>query len=119
VIKYSDLNQKQKDRITNGCGTKGGWIKPPNFIFKASCNQHDFYYWRGVTEHQREIADTSFYKYMKLDIKNANYGFLKRSWYSTWAFSYYKAVRIFGKKAFNFEREMTQADLQIITQTYS
>jgi len=111
MIRYRQITKVQKEEICNGCGAKGGWIKPPNFIFKASCNQHDFYYWRGATEHERLIADESFYKFMKIDIDERQYSFLKTAWYHAWAYSYFKAVRIFGKKAFNFEREMTQADL--------
>lgn len=106
MLKYSDLTPQQKEEITNGCGSKGGWIKPPNFIFKASCNQHDFYYWRGCKEADRKKADKSFYRYMKIDIKERDYNLLKKVWYYSWAWSYYVAVRLFGKKAFYYSDEM-------------
>jgi|LGOV01.1.fsa_nt_gb hypothetical protein len=35
---YTELSPEQKKEICNGCGAKGGWIKVPNFLFKASCN---------------------------------------------------------------------------------
>ena len=106
MLKYSELTEAQKAEICNGCGAKGGFIKPPNFIFKASCNQHDFYYWRGCNEDNRKTADEAFYKYMKIDIQDRDYGFLKKAWYHTWAWGYFKAVRVFGKKAFTFADEM-------------
>lgn len=108
MLNYSDLTTQQKNSIVNGCGKKGGFIKPPNFIFKASCNQHDFYYWRGCTEEDRKKADKSFYEYMKIDIKDRDYSFFKKSWYRLWAYSYYKAVRIFGKKAFYYAEKMRE-----------
>jgi len=108
MLKHKGLTPEQKKYICNGCGSKGGWIKPPNFIFKASCNQHDFHYWRGCKESDRKKADKSFYKYMKIDIKERDYNFFKKAWYYTWAYSYYKAVRIFGKKAFYNADEMRE-----------
>ena len=57
MLKYRDLTQEQKEKICNGCGSKGGFIKPPNFIFKASCNHHDFNYWRGNTKELKKKAD--------------------------------------------------------------
>lgn len=110
MLRYSNLLETQKKEICNGCGSKGGWIKPPNFIFKASCNQHDFYYWRGCDDTSRELADDSFYKYMRIDISEREYGFFKAGWYHTWAWSYYKAVRIFGKKAFYYAESMRDED---------
>ena len=47
TLHYKDLSQLQKEIICNGCGKKGGVIPVPNFIFLASCNKHDFKYWRG------------------------------------------------------------------------
>lgn len=99
-LRYSDLNEEQKKHICNGCGGKGGWIKPPNFIFKASCNQHDFYFWRGCTLAEFKKANKDFYKFMKEDIKKAKW--YKRAYYHVWAYSYYQAVAIGGKKYFYF-----------------
>ena len=104
MLKYSDLTQEQIVKITNGCGSKGGWINPPNFIFKASCVIHDFYYWRGCEESDRQLADNSFYSYMRKDIKEAKW-FMK-PYYHQWALAYYLAVRLFGENYFNYSKTM-------------
>jgi len=100
MLRYKDLTPEQRKQICNGCGTKGGLIKVPNFIFKASCNQHDFYYWRGGSERDRKIADKAFYKAMREDIKSVKWNL--KPYYHIWAFGYYRAVRFFGKKYFNY-----------------
>ena len=127
MLRYSDLSEAQKEFITNGCGGKGGLLKPPNFIFKASCNPHDFYYWRGCTEEQRKISDDKFFELMREDIKEIEFS-IKEKWhqrylenikisalkshYHIWAFSYYKFVRVGGKKYFYYGNKMkTMLDL--------
>lgn len=110
MLKYSDLTPQQKDKICNSCGGKGGLINPPNFIFKASCNHHDFYYWRGCTNSDRKKADKAFYRYMRLDIQEAKW-YLK-PYYHQWALAYYLAVRLFGSKYFYYSEKMrTLADI--------
>ena len=110
MLHYRDLTPEQKKQICNGCGGKGGFINPPEFLFHASCNHHDFFYWRGGKEEDRKKADLAFYKYMTLDIVNEDSRF-KRMYYSAWAYTYYKAVRIFGKKYFNYGKQKTMKDL--------
>jgi len=110
MLRYRDLTPEQKLKITNGCGGKGGFINPPEFLFHASCNHHDFYYWRGGTEADRKKADDTFYKYMQMDIANEN-SMIKRIYYEMLAYSYYKAVRIFGKKYFRYGKQKTMKDL--------
>ena len=105
MIKYSQLTDKQKKAICNGCGGKGGWVKPPNFLFKASCNQHDFYYWRGGSEEDRLKADDSFYEAMLVDVSCS-------VWYKTVAYIYYIAVRLCGSKYFNYGAMKTLKDLK-------
>lgn len=100
MIGYSDLTQEQKYSICNGCGGKGGIINPPEFLFHASCNQHDFYYWRGGTELDRKKADDAFYEMMKVDAGKEQG--IKKLHYLTWAYVYYKAVRLVGSKFFNY-----------------
>ncbi len=34
--KYEDLTPEEKKEICNGCGGKGGWIKPPHAVFFVS-----------------------------------------------------------------------------------
>jgi len=112
MLRYSDLTQVQKDNICNSCGGKGSLIPVPNFLFKASCNQHDFYYWRGGTESDREAADDAFYKYMKIDIAEGTYTFVDALWYHTWALVYYLAVRQFGDKYFYYGEMRTIEDIE-------
>ena len=110
-LKYSDLTRNQKRFICNSCGNKGGYIKPPNFIFKASCNHHDFYYWRGCTKEDFKEANREFYNLMKKDIEEVE--FYKKAYYHVWAFSYFKAVEFVGKKYFNFsDKQKTLEDLK-------
>ena len=40
MLIYKDLTDTQKQAICNGCGGKGGFINPPEFLFHASCNHH-------------------------------------------------------------------------------
>ena len=100
MLKYKQLNASQKKTICNGCGGKGGVINPPEFLFHASCNHHDFRYWRGCTESDRKDADISFYKWMRVDIAESKW-YLK-PYYHVWAYAYYKAVRLLGKKYFYY-----------------
>lgn len=109
MIKYSQLTDNQKKAICNGCGGKGGFINPPEFLFNASCNQHDFYYWRGGNENDRLKADNMFYEAMKEDIRTASW-YLK-PYYSFWAYTYYKAVRFVGKKFFSYGNMKNEHDL--------
>ena len=88
---------------TNGCGGKGSSIKPPyrNF-FEASCNKHDIGYNIGGDESRRFECDAKFLVLMIKDtfrIKSK----LKRLYYQAWSFVYFLAVRIFGKKYFNYK----------------
>lgn len=100
IPRWSQLSARQRGLIANGCGGKGGWLKPPSFRFNANCDQHDFYYWRGGTEEDRKTADKEFLVIM---LEDANRGvWWKRAWYRWWANTYYVAVRLFGKKFFHY-----------------
>jgi len=109
ILRYSQVTKEQLSLFANGCGGKGSWIPIPEFIFHASCNQHDFYYWRGGTEEDRKIADDAFYKYMKEDIKRAKW--YLRGYYRGWAFLYYTAVRVKGKYYFSYGEMKTMEDV--------
>ena len=87
----------------NGCGGKGSWIKPPyKKFFEASCNKHDLGYNRGGNQADRFECDAKFLVMMLKDTYKLN-GWLRRVYYQHWAFTYYLAVRIFGKKYFNYK----------------
>ena len=111
MLKYSDLTAEQKAKICNGCGPKGGLIPIPDFLFKASCDQHDFYYWRGGDESHREVADTTFYKYMKIDIEDKGLPLVPYLIAHSWAYAYYSAVKYFGKSYFYYGEPRTILDI--------
>ena len=114
MLKYSDLTQEQKDFICNGCGGKGSRVPVPNFLFKASCNQHDFYYWRGCTEEDRAFSDEEFYRFMKIDVEEQSDGLAQYLIAHMWAYIYYKAVGTSGKGYFSYnDRMKTIEDLEL------
>jgi len=46
-VRFADLTQEMIEALhdteeMNGCGGKGGWLNPPDWIFSASCDHHDF-----------------------------------------------------------------------------
>lgn len=64
MIHWSDLTPEEQADYGNGCGAYANFLNVPDFIFTASCRQHDFYYSIGC---------------------GANY------WYENiWKFPYYK-----------------------------
>lgn len=96
---------------TNGCGANSGVFKnfkpPYHLFFKASCNLHDEGYNKGGTERDRWYADNRFWLAMRLDIyKSVKNPFL-RQYYFMWCRIYYIAVRLFGKKQFNYNGPLT------------
>ena len=109
MLRYRDLTDWQKKEIVNGCGGKGGWLRPPDFLFKASCNQHDFYYWRGGNSSDKKTADKAFYKFMKKDCDDAKW--YNRVLHYKTAWTYYMAVKLFGKSYFGFGDMKTAEDL--------
>ena len=102
-MKYSELTQYQKELIgLNGCGGKGGWIKPPKRIFfEASCNRHDCGYSQGGCEEDRINCDIVFLKAMLRDCARLPDGARKKK-YIVWSHLYFIAVRAYGWKYFNY-----------------
>lgn len=110
-IRYADLTPTMRLHICNGCGKKGGWIKPPEFMFTASCNWHDFNYWLGCTEKDRKKADIQFLQAMKKDVSRL--AWYRRPLAYLAAETYYLAVRTCGKSAFYYgKEERTLEDLK-------
>lgn len=101
--KFRDLTRDERAFICNGCGQKGGKIKPPDFVFKDSCDHHDYNYFLGFTETHRKKADKQFYKAMRDQIKGC-WWYTKPALHAT-AFIYYRAVRHCGKGAFHYGTE--------------
>ena len=105
MIRYADLTEEQKLVICNGCGPKSGWVPVPEFFCHANCDHHDFNYWIGCTEEDREKADREFLEAMLLDAGNNKAK-------QTIAMTYWMAVRLFGKAFFHYsDHERDEYDL--------
>ena len=110
-IRFHELTPEQRAFVCNGCGRKGGLLDPPDWMFTASCDHHDFNYWLGYRELDRAKADWQFYQAMLEDASRSPWW--SRAWHKLMAWAYYKAVSYFGKAAFHYgERERTLEDLQ-------
>ena len=101
TLRYSHLTEAERRAVCNGCGGKGGIVPVPDFFFTASCDHHDFHYWQGCTEFDRERADRQFYLAMKRDVR-WGLEWWRRWWGYTLAFAYYRAVRRAGKRFFYY-----------------
>lgn len=114
-LTYEDFKILKKYWIINGCGGKNCGILQKIILkiltpvfFEASCDLHDFGYWKGWNEARRLECDQKFYEAMLQDIekvRSAESGFFKKffiSFYFVLASLYYFAVRIGGKKYFNY-----------------
>lgn len=97
----------------NGCGACKGfwkWFKPPHYkFFKTQCNQHDKAYNLGGIRIDRKIADLILLKNMRIAVNEYfhNRKTFSRIWFLFLCNCYYLAVRIFGKKSFNFTKKYT------------
>lgn len=110
-VRFRDLTAAQRVYICNGCGGKGHWLKPPSWLFQACCDHHDFNYWLGYREGDRERADSQFYAAMLQDAAGAPWWL--RGWRRLMAWVYYKAVARYGRPFFHYgERERTLEDLE-------
>ena len=100
-VKYEDLPRECKKEICNGCGGKGGWVKPPHRIFfKTSCNHHDYGYACGGTEEDRKQGDLMLLNFMFYDCSFLPWW--RKVRYLPWCFVYYFSVRAFGGKYFYY-----------------
>ena len=71
-------------------------------FFEASCDLHDFGYWKGWDEVRRLECDTKFYEKIIEDIENFSKNSFQKIFYKILAKLFYLAVRIGGKKYFNY-----------------
>lgn len=102
ACRWWSLSDRERAALGNGCGSKGGWFDPPDYLFTASCCHHDFNYWLGGSEADRAKADRQFLVAMLIDASRA-------PWWARWwlrgaAWRYYLAVRWFGARHFNYRR---------------
>lgn len=100
----------RKNGIMNGCGGQNrGFLQKillkfltPVF-FEASCDLHDFGYWKGWDEERRAECDRKFYEKILEDIENFSKNFFEKNFYKILAKIFYIAVRLGGKKYFNYK----------------
>ncbi len=108
-ITDKDWDFLKKEKIINGCGSHNrGFLQKfflkilsPKF-FTASCNKHDFGYWKGGDETRRKECDEKFLQAILQDVENISENFLKKFFYKIIAYLFYTAVRIGGRKYFNY-----------------
>jgi hypothetical protein len=119
-VKYDDLTQAQKKEICNGCGGKGGFVKPPHSIlFKPVCDPHDYDYWSGCSWWDKIKADWKMHQGMKKAVKKMDIQILRdhlyfnesllpdwavRQIYYRWADAYFAGVSVAGKLYFYFDK---------------
>ena len=100
-IKWEDIPYDVRAEISNGCGGKGSFIKPPLAVFfKTCCDHHDYGYAVGCTEADRLKADIKLKEMMQKDCKRLPW--YKQILYRPWCRLYYYAVRLGGKKYFYY-----------------
>ncbi len=102
---YFSLSAEEKAAICNGIGADSGLtVHFPDTIWGLDCKEagdrHDYDYEIGGTEEDRAIADAVF-------LHNCRTLIRKGSWWLRWprerrAVSYYLALRVGGKKYYNF-----------------
>jgi len=87
-------------------------VPVPNWIFEASCDQHDFNYTLGFKEFHRVKADYEFYQAMRRDADAKPWW--RRWWYRSMARLYWWAVDKAGGPSFNYsDHEVTREELLI------
>jgi len=107
-LTYESLTIKEKNFLTDDCGNH--FLNVPDWVFTDACRRHDFAYWLGCTEKDREAADWRFY----LDMLEST---LTQPWYRRihliiMARMYYYAVRLFSGSFFYYSaHQRTQEDL--------
>ena len=99
-IHWSDLTKKEQENYGDGCGALAKGFKVPDFIFRASCIQHDFNYARGGWPWHKAQADVWFYWAMLQDAWD--YPKLEAFIYSVLATLYFIVVLIVSWPFFTY-----------------
>jgi hypothetical protein len=117
-VTYKNATEPQRAVICNGAGPrKYGWLVPDTLWglrITEAANIHDWMYWEGEAEEERETADTVFLRNMLIIVfrnttKTPILGVLLRWFRSVRAVGYFWAVREFGKSAFYDKAKMRKA----------
>ena len=116
-LHWSDLTEEQKTQVGIGCGPGKVAFFIPQFIFKASCVQHDFYYNRGGYLFEKIEADLFFYAFMLSDINQSNFHWLRKTFYLICASVYFLLVSTFGLLGFTWGRYRTLEEVVVYNKT--
>ncbi len=107
---WEELPEILQGLITNGCGGKGSIIKPPHSAFhEASCDHHDYGFWKGGSIADFKKCNTRLREAMQRDCKRLPW--YKQPMYRPWCGLYYKAVSVGGEKYFQFRDYKIYPDL--------
>ncbi len=103
----------EKFTETNGCGAADGLLRfvkvPHGKFFDCACNGHDIAYNKGGGILDKTIADLSFFRDMRMLIKEyfgqSKKRFWERQWFYIVAFLNYSGVALGGWFYFNWKRK--------------
>lgn len=109
---YWLLNPIEKDKLCNGCGSRGfGWSIPDRMYglkISEACNIHDFMYKTMRTGQDKEIADRTFLNNLLRIIEAKTKSRLLKFLRGRRAYAYYLAVKVFGGPAFWAEKNLIE-----------
>jgi hypothetical protein len=115
---FDFLTPRQVAILTNGCGGKGGTLRPPQFMWGTdACSRHDYAYWIGGDESDRHAANVAFLENMKAEADQVANGkcwgfrWLYRHFFYGMADVYYEAVEKWGRDYFSYGVKKTADDL--------
>ena len=72
-VSWNDLTPEERKGYGNGCGLSLRLLDVPDFMFRASCQQHDFNYERGGGLYYKLKADADFFAAMVDDCEFTNH----------------------------------------------
>lgn len=102
-VRFRHLTEEQRDAICNGCGGKGGFIKPLySKLFHLVCQQHDLNYYIGHTWLDKIKADWQLFCGCLRKVRTLNVGTLERNHLYFWCVTYFIGVSFFGHRYFYF-----------------
>jgi hypothetical protein len=98
---FDQMTPAQKNTCCNGCGGKGGSLRPPHwFGLEEDCNWHDWMYYLGGTKADRLVADRGLHD--RIQRRADGVPLWKRWYYRLQAWIYYRAVRLCGGSYFSW-----------------
>ena len=113
-LHWSDLTPEERARYGDGCGALAKGFKVPDFIFTASCKQHDFGYARGGWPWHKAKADWDFYRHMLIDAWQ--YPWLQAFIYSCLATIYFIVVFTISWPFFTYGKWRSKEEILLTDQ---